>query len=174
MSKGKLCIVLVGLSLLVLLAIIGFRIQRWTQSLVERAHERLLSVEEIRPVFLRITNCELPSKADNLRAIFEEGRDPRIFVRFDTDSEGVAYILKEFSGERVISKTFDADDIGVPKKSVSRFFTRLSFWQNELGVILFNPDSIESCHVLEYSGSRGYKILIDDQSRTVYIDAYHR
>jgi len=61
MSKGKLCIVLVGLSLLVLLAIIGFRIQRWTQSLVERAHERLLSVEEIRPVFLRITNRELPS-----------------------------------------------------------------------------------------------------------------
>ena len=128
MSKGRLCIILVGLSLLILLAIIGFRFQQWTQSLVERAHERALSAEEIRPVFLRITNRELPGKADNLRAIFEEGRDPRIFVRFDTDSEGVAYILKEFGGERVISKTFDADDIGAPKKSGSKFFTRLSFW----------------------------------------------
>lgn len=174
MSKGRFCIILVGLSLLILLAIIGFRIQQWAQSLVERAHERVLSVEEIRPVFLSITNRELPGKADNLRAIFEESREPCIFVRFDTDSEGVEYILKEFGGERVISKTFDADDIRAPKKSVSKFFTRLSFWQNELGVSLFDPDTIESFRVLEYSGSRGYKILIDDQSRTVYIFAYHR
>ncbi len=174
MRKGRFCIIIVGLSLLILLVIIGFRIQQCAQSLVERAHERVLSVEEIRPVFLRITNRELPLKADNLRAIFEEGRDPHIFVRFNTDSEGVAHILKEFGGKRVISKSFNADDIGSPKKSGSRFFTRLSFWQNELGISPFDPNTIESCRVLEYSGSRGYKILIDDQSRTVYIDAYHR
>lgn len=174
MSKGRWCIVLVGLTLLILLAITGFRFQQWMQSLVEMAHERELSVGEIRPVFLSITNRALPSKAYSLRAIFQEGRDPSIFVRFETDSEGITYILKEFAGERVIFKTLDAGDFRALTRSGRRFFTRLSFWQDELGVCLFDQDTIESGRLLEYRGSRGYKILIDDQKSAVYIYAYRR
>jgi len=176
MSDRKFYIVLSGLILLILLSFLtmkGIRFYQWTQLLVEKAHERELSVEEIRPAFLRVTKHELPSKADNLRAIFQQFREQSIFVRFETDPESIEYILQNFGGERVISKSLNTDDLRVMKKSNRRFFNNsLPYWQNENGVCLFDQDAIESCRVLEYSGYRGYKILIDDQKNTVYIFAY--
>ncbi len=177
MSRRKLYIILIGLTLLVLLSFLtikGIRFYQWTQSLVEKAHERELSVEEIRPAFVRVTKRELPDKADNLRAIFEDSREPSIFVRFETDPEGIEYILQNFGGERVNSETLNKDDWRLREHSGLGFFTKLSFWQHELGISLFDANDVESCHVLEYSGYRGYKILIDDQENTVYIFAYHR
>jgi hypothetical protein len=152
----------------------GIRFYQWPQYLVEKAHEREISVEEIRPAFLRVTKRELPSKADGLRAIFEDSREPSIFVRFETDPEGIEYILEEFGGERVTSKNLNADDWRLREHSGLGIFTRFSFWQRELGINLFDANEVESCHVLEYSGYRGYKILIDEQKNTVYIFAYHR
>ena len=165
------------LSLVIVLTIAGFRIKQRVKSFIDMAiemeKERELSVEEIRPAFLRITKHELPGKADNLRAVFQQFRESYIFVRFETDAEGIEYILQEFGGERVISKALDMDDLRAMKKTNRRFFSdSLPYWQNENGVCLFDANDVESCSVLEYSGYRGYKILIDDQKNTVYIYAY--
>jgi hypothetical protein len=156
---------------------IGFRVQKRAKSFIDSAiemeKERELSVGDIRPTFLSLTKRELPGKADNLRAIFQASREPRIFVRFETNSEGIKYILQEFGGERVISKTLNTDDLRAMKKTNRRLFNNsLSKWQNETGLDLFDQDAIESCRVLEYHGYRGYKVLIDDQKNTVYIFAY--
>jgi hypothetical protein len=152
----------------------GIIFNQWTQSLVEMSKERELSIEEIRPAFFRVTERELPGKADSLRAIFEEGRDPCIFVRFETDPEGIEYILENFGGERVTSETINAGDRRLREDAGLGYFTKLSFWEHELGVSLFDANDIESCRVLEYRGYRGYKILIDDKKNTVYVYAYHR
>jgi hypothetical protein len=46
--------------------------------------------------FRTITGQELPKKVDGLRAIFKGSSDPEIFVRFDTDAEGIEHVKHSF------------------------------------------------------------------------------
>lgn len=58
-----------------------------------------LPTKLIRPAFKVISGHKLPAKADSLRALcWRAGRDSCIFVRFETDADGIAYILKTFGG----------------------------------------------------------------------------
>ena len=117
MNKVLWCI---GLVAVVLLVLLGLLIAQWQDELrlmyhvnmTLRPHE--LPTILIRQAFRLVTERELPQKADSLRAIFQGGREPRIFVSFETDSEGIRYIVETFTKPGVISKSLDVDSMSSP------------------------------------------------------------
>ena len=138
-----------------------------------------LPTRRIRSIFCDMTEqIELPNKTDDLRAIFESGIDPAIFVRFQTDSEGIEYILDKFGGSTANLKTFDAGLMkALNEANEALFFYYPSIWQEKLGICLFDQDSIESGRLLKGSlGSRnqvGYTIFIEDKNNIVYMFIWH-
>jgi hypothetical protein len=122
---------------------------------------------------------ELPNKTDGLRAFFLSNREPAIFVRFQTDSEGVEYILEAFGGSDEILRTFDADHMKALTEANVILFFYPSRWQDELGICLFDQNSIESGRMLKgLTGSVGSKvytstIFIEDKTNIVYILIWH-
>lgn len=127
-----------------------------------------LPIRLIRPAFQHVADSELPRKTEGLRALFQGGREPAIFVRFETDSDGIAYILETFCGSGVRKETFDADKLRLMNSSGLELFITLSLVQEQVGVCLFDQDLIESGCILE---GPMYKIFIDDMNNTVYINA---
>ena len=131
----------------------------------------------IRTTFSRITgHRKLPKKADGLRAIYYSTNEPAIFVKFQTDSEGIEYILNIFGGPAAKSEMFDADYLKALTAANVTLFSYPSRWQKELGIFLYDQDSIESGRLLTgWVDSEGldrydrYTIFIDDQRNTVYI-----
>lgn len=130
----------------------------------------------IRRAFRIVADKELPSKADGLRAIFSGGRERAIFVRFQTDPEGIEYILETFGGSGVKLKMYEEEFLKMLTASNVSLLHHASRWQEELGVCLYSQDSIESGRLLEDigdpSGRPGYRVFIDDQRSTVYIEAW--
>ncbi|MFB0525448.1 MAG: hypothetical protein ACETVZ_07885 [Phycisphaerae bacterium] len=126
----------------------------------------------IRPAFKFITGWELPRNADNLRAIFRGGRARNIFVRFDTDSDGISYIESVVNKAGGSFEAFDADKLKLLKKAGFSLFPEVSRWQKKIGVCLFDQDSIDSGRMFVYHS--GLNIVIDDQRVTVYILATWR
>ena len=185
MSKQRLCIYIVAVFVTLLgLAITYISITLLRASplypyynLFPRLHE--LPTRRIRPIFYNMTEqIELPNKADNLRAIIKSGIDPAFFVRFHTDSEGIEYILKKFSGPTANLKTYDAGLMkALNEANEALFFYYPSRLQEKLGICLFDQDSIESGRLLE--GSLGsmrqvwYTIFIEDKNNNVYIFILH-
>jgi len=117
----------------------------------------------VRPAFRWITGWDLPSKAEKLRAVFHGGRDPSIFVRFQTDSKGILFFreqLAQFSGE------FEPFT-GIPE------FVVVSQWQKRFGLDILDQQYIESGlrfrHVVVSGVS--YKIIVDTQHNNFYIRA---
>ena len=179
MNKRRLCIYLgsVGLIVVGLVILCGFAIGElrkhpplWYYDNFKGSCE--LPTRLIRQAFQELTDRELPQKADGLRAIYNGAtRDPSIFVRFETDSEGIAYILEKFGGRGVKKNTFDVDSRGglrVQFKGLS------SYHQDKIGVRIFDWKDIKSGLELIYSAGiqPSHEILIDEQQNTVYIFAY--
>ena len=138
MSKQRLCIYIVAVFVTLLgLAITYISITLLRASplypyynLFPRLHE--LPTRRIRPIFYNMTEqIELPNKTDDLRAIFESSSDPAIFVRFQTDSEGIEYILEKFGGST--AKKLQTVDAGLMKAlneaNEALFFYYPSSWQ---------------------------------------------
>jgi len=115
---------------------------------------------------------------DDLRCLIYGGRDPAIFLRFRTDSKGIEYMTEAFSRPDVDSKTVhpNAIDASSLPPSGAPLFLHASAWQEDLGVHLFDRESVESGRVLEYraraSHPDGFQILIDDENGLVYVYAY--
>ena len=107
-----------------------------------RWHE--LPTRLIRPAFQHIVNRDLPPKANGLRALFQGGREPKIYVRFETDSDGIAYIHETFGKSGAKWEAFDAEKLC----SGREVFTALSVVQRKAGVCLFDQDSIKSGRLL--------------------------
>lgn len=133
----------------------------------------------IEPVLRYVAGRELPEKTGGLRAIFQGGRDPRIFVRFDTDTEGIAYVKRSFTGPGASSKHLDVDTLKRLTLSGYRMFYLASQWQDENGVCLFDQMSIESGLEINSAAGPGapqrrYHVFIDDHRNTVYISAVFR
>jgi len=116
----------------------------------------------------------LPPKADGLRALFRGGREPEIFVRFKTNSEGIAYILDVF-GASAESETFDEDKLQFMNTNRVGIFPTLSLVQESAGVILLNQNSVKSGRTLtgcfNPPDGPGYRIFIEDPNSTLYISA---
>jgi len=125
----------------------------------------------IRPAFKHITNSDLPLKANGLRALFQGGRDQKIFVRFETDSDGMGYILETFGRSGAEWEAFDVDKL----RSGIEVFATLSLVQKDAGICLFDQNTIESGRLLKgqlvHRWKVWYAIFIDDQNSTVYISA---
>jgi len=133
----------------------------------------------IGPAFRYVAGRELPEKTGGLRAIFQGGRSPRIFLRFDTDTEGIEYIKRSFTGPGASSKHLDADTLKWLTLSGYRMFYLVSQWQDESGVCLFDQKSIESGLEINSAAGPGapkrrYHVFIDDHRNTVYISAVFR
>ena len=140
---------------------------------------RELPTRLIGPALRYITGRELPEKTGGLRAIFQGGRDPRIFVRFDTDTEGIAYVKRSFTGPGASSKHLDADTLKRLTLSGYRMFYLASQWKDKNGVCLFDQMSIESGLEINSAAGpgapqRSHHVFIDDHRNTVYISAVFR
>ena len=134
-----------------------------------------LPTKLIRQKFREIAGRELPQKAEGLRAIDARTRDPQIFVRFETDSEGIEEVLKSFGGPGVEIRNLDEDDFKRRKSLGVTMFSGPSQWQETIGVKIFDQESFKSGRALDYEadfGKPGYRIFIDDKRSIVYIHAF--
>jgi hypothetical protein len=135
-----------------------------------------LPAKEIRPELRQFGGLELPRKAEGLRAILSHCRAPRIFVKFETDSEGIEHVLKTFGGPGVKSEALDANDLKEITKFGGSLFPEPLEWQKMIGVCLFDEKSLSSGLLLERKAPRanqvGWQVFIEDKSKTVYIFAY--
>ena len=179
MSKQNFRIILIVASLVILS---GLAIAYWCKhppffyyrQFTSSPHE--LPTRLIRRAYRVVTNRDLPEKVDDLHAIFTGGREPAIFVRFKTDSSGIAYILEAFDGPDVKSETLDKNRLREWTASRVSIFPTPSLWQKEIGVNIFDQESIESGRLIEFmpgsDPAPGYRIFIDDQGNTVYINSW--
>jgi len=135
-----------------------------------------LPTKRIRQEVRKFGGLELPQKASGLRAILSHSRDPGIFVRFETNSEGIDHVLKTFGGSAVKSERLDPNDLKEIKKFGGSLFPQPSQWQQMIGVRLFDEESMESGRLLEHRAPGfnevGWWVFIEDKSNTVYIHAY--
>lgn len=135
-----------------------------------------LPAKQIRPELLKFGGLELPPKAEGLRAILSHSRDPGIFVRFETDSEGIEHVLKTFGGPDVKSRILDANYFKEMKKYGGSLFPQPLEWQEMIGVRILDEKSLSSGLRLERMAPRfnevGWTVFIEDESKIVYVFAY--
>ena len=111
-----------------------------------------------------------------IRAIYPLSRDPHIIIRFQTDSKGIAEVMKVFGGPNAEIKQLNEEYFERRKKEGRNPFYDEFFWQEDLGIVL-NKESFKVGRLLQYDGDRtrkkaGYRIFIDDLNNTVYINAW--
>ncbi|MDI6450184.1 hypothetical protein [Anaerobaca lacustris] len=169
---GVFVAIVVGLSTCLMV----WRAAAWMEAIRVEARGRELPADEIRSAFTRLTEHELPEKADNLRAIYEGGRDPGIFVRFTTDAEGIAFIVETLRRPRSTDTTLSAEEWCAMKRFGPTMFVGPMYWQMQLDIHLFDPNSIASARVLKSGPIKRtrFEVLIDHEHHTVYIYAYKR
>ena len=128
----------------------------------------------IRPAFRYVVRKDLPRRADDLQAIFRGGRAPVIFLRFKTDSDGMAYILKTFE-KNGTWETFDEDSLQFMNANDISVFPTLPLIQKEMGIVLFDQRAVKSGRRLSgcFDTQQGpdYGIFIDDRDGMLYIAA---
>jgi len=138
---------------------------------------RQLPPDLIEAAFRLATGRELPACARDLRGIISGGMDPAIFIRFQTDSKGIEHIVNVFSGSDVASIVLDPNDPHRLLPSGCPLFFGPSYWQERLGISLFDRELAKSGRMLEYlaqpGNPDGYQIFIDDEDAIVYVFAYH-
>ena len=175
MKKGTWLISIVGFGLLALLTMLCITIPLIWQDIKNLSRPYELPTEKIRHVFLSIADQELPKKTDNLRAIFQRGPDPSMFLRFDTDSDGIEHIKRSFAGPGTRSKYIDEDTLTFMRKADLSLFVSAPRMQDDLGVSLFDQKSIKPGLEINFAAGSGsglhmyYQIFIEDQQSTVYI-----
>ena len=118
----------------------------------------------IRPAFRKIAGWDLPVESKELRALFHGGRDPAIFVRLQTDSEGISHIREQMVPFGVEFEPFS----GIPG------FFIVSQWEEWSGIRIRDHRVIESGLRLGYNHllNGSFEIVIDTQRNNVYIRAW--
>ena len=137
----------------------------------QEPHE--LPLAKIPLEFRTITGQELPKKVDGLRAIFKGSLDPEIFVRFETDAEGIEHVKRCFIIPGASVEHVDAAKLNRMKALSQSMFTVASRWQEKLGIRLFDEKSMESGLLIGSAGleHRWYSVFIDEQRGIVYVSA---
>lgn len=173
MKKHTLIILIgAGISLLTLVILLTLGIFLFLRYIQEQSLPHELAPKKIKREFKRLTGYELPTKTDNLRAILERGRDVSIFVKFQTDPEGVESVKRIFSGQGASSQYLDKDII-----KYKTMFTGVHIMQEFAGIELFDQESIGSGLEISLNARRNKsrltcKIFIEDKTNTVYIYAF--
>jgi len=164
--KRLICLVALFVTIVLLYLWISLRPPLWYYTQVTLT-PRELPTRLVRPAFRWITEWDLPSKAEKLRAIFHGGRDPSIFVRFQTDSKGISYIREQLNEQLApVSVEFEPFTGNLD-------FVIVSQWQNRFGLDVLDRQSIESGlrfrHVVVSGVS--YNIIIDTQHNNLHMHA---
>ncbi|MHC4329484.1 MAG: hypothetical protein ACYSWW_15330 [Planctomycetota bacterium] len=163
-KRHKWCIVLAAAVAVTALMYLwmAFRPPLWYyRDVLVTPHE--LPTRLVRPAFRSITGRDIPRTAEGLRAVFGGGRDPSIFVRFRTDSEGVSHIREQLAPSGGEFEPFS----GTPQ------FHIVSSWQERFGIRILDRRVIESGLKLDYVVISGVslRITIDTQHNNVQIRA---
>jgi hypothetical protein len=165
MKIRTLLIILIslGVSLITLTVVITFGIFRFVRYIQVESLPHELAPQKIKREFKRLTRYELPAKTNNLHAY--------IFVRFQTDPEGVEYVKRSFGGQGVRSQYLDKDIL-----KYKTIFTGVSIMEEYAGIKLFDQESIGPGLEISREAWSGlsYKIFIEDKTNTVYIYAFLR
>ena len=128
--------------------------------LLARRTVRELPQRQIRPTVKRFIGLELPSKADNLRALFHSYRGvENVSLAFQTDQQGWSYILDAFAGKKHIHRhEFPQPENRPFQWGAWGAFLLSCSYQNQLRVRIFDEDLINrigSDH-LEYVNTGHY------------------
>jgi hypothetical protein len=119
-----------------------------------------------------VAGRQLPERPVDAHGVTNSGRAEAIFVRFETDAEGMAYVLETFGGAENDPAALDSNGLAELKKSSTNMFAEAASWQDELGLSLYDQASLESACLFESElEGIGHKVLIDRQSGTVYLFA---
>jgi len=115
--------------------------------------------------FVLVTGEDLPKKTEGLRVAFSGGRNPSVFVRFRTDSSGIAYIKEQIAPTNAVFEPYS----GTPS------FHIVSTWEKFFGIRVIDRQTIESGLKLEYVVLSGVsmRIFIDTKHNNVQIRASH-
>lgn len=135
---------------------------------------RLLPEKHIRRAFRYVTDQEMPEVVRNARAIWFGGREPRMFVRFDTDPNGIACTERTFGTPEAECQTLGADMVNSLIPAHLPVFSSARFWQERAGVSVFDPNSLGAGRWIRYCerAGIGWEIYIDDEHATVYVYAW--
>ena len=165
-NKRLICLVALFVTIVLLYLWISFKPPLWYYTQVTLT-PRELPTRLVRPAFRWITEWDLPSKTEKLRAIFHGGRDPSIFVRFQTDSKGILYIKEQLAEQLAPFRGEFEPFTGIPE------FVIVSQWQNKFGLDVLDRHPIESGLRFRYVVVSGvcYNIIIDTQRNNLYMRA---
>jgi hypothetical protein len=119
----------------------------------------------VRPAFRDITGLDLPEKAEKLRSIYSGGRNPSVFVRFQTDSKGISYVREQLTEKLAPCSVEFESFTGVPN------FPMVPEWQRRFGLNVIDLKSTVTGLRFEYIVVSGvnYYIIIDTQENNLYI-----
>jgi hypothetical protein len=144
----------------------------WYFNLMITPHE--LPARLIEPAFNRITGLNLPSKTEEIRAIYQGGIEPRIFTQFKTNEEGVSYIKNIFT--RIDGKKFEPIASYILRgTTVLDLFPIYKRWEKRFDTNMFDKEPIKSaikCESLSLI-DLNYQIIIDIDRNKVYIEAWY-
>ncbi|MEN6426353.1 MAG: hypothetical protein ABFD90_06770 [Phycisphaerales bacterium] len=126
---------------------------------------------KIRLAFRQITGRELPTVVRNARGILFGGREARIFVRFETDADGIACIERKYDIPQARRETLEGTRLAGLVASGWTGFPAVEGWQEKTGRRMFDPNAFGAGRMISYSsqGGEGWEVYIDDEHGTVYV-----
>lgn len=146
---------------------LGFYLH-WSMS----PHE--LPARFIRPALRYATDRDMPAVVRDARAIWSGGREPLIFVRFETDPNGMAYMEQTFGGPGTESEALSAERMkGFIQSGVDLFYLA-GRWQKALGLSIYDAKALGAGREITYlkDNGGGWKIFIDEDHSVVYVLAW--
>lgn len=183
-KKKKLCEILVlgGVALVVVITYAVIQREELILTYIVNTYipAKQLPKRRVRSAFRHIIGHKMSIEAKGLQGIFEGGRDPGIFVKFEAEPNSIQQFLQPFLESRVrYDHTIDPNYMKYLNDSGHRLFVVPQRWQEKLGVRLFDQMSfvqgrLIECYEPHQEGERQreYQLLIDEEHNTVYLYAY--
>jgi len=130
-----------------------------------------LPQDKIREAFGRISERDLPEVVRNARGIWWGGREPRIFLRFDTDANGIASIEKMFDTPQAEREILDGSRLRGLVVGGWTGFSSADVWQEKTGVRIFDPKEWGAGKWITHNSSGGeyWQVYIDEEHGAVYL-----
>jgi hypothetical protein len=129
-----------------------------------------LPEDKIRLAFRRLMDRELPEVVRKARGVWLGSRESRIFVRFDTDANGIACIERMFDSPQAKRETLEGKRLRGLIISGWTAFPSVSVWQEKTGVRMVDPNELGAGRRIEYyKGEEGWDVYIDDEHSRIYI-----
>lgn len=164
--KRKMLIFLIC-GALIIIGMIAFRQKLMVVYLVNTSiPAKEIPTEAISPCFRLVTDKKFPDNTINTKGLFEGGRDPSIFIRFNAEPN----IIDAFVSNITKDSSFEINKIDIDKlNSGYQFFYQPSEWQKRLGLKLFDQISFrDKKHINGSNSYLSYDIIIDDVNNVVY------